>query len=50
MRQSFYVQAAVSFDSHFNESVIDQGTAYRYAAGFQGAVRDLLQHLPMPDC
>ena len=26
---SFYLQAAVSFDSHFGESVIDQGTACR---------------------
>ena len=41
---SFYVQAGLSFDSHLNETVIDQGTAYRYHAGFQGAVRDPLQH------
>eukprot|EP00729_Bicosta_minor_P016853 gene16853-26961_t len=41
---SFYLQSAVSFDTFYNESIIDQGTAYRYHAGFQGAIRDPLQH------
>ena len=38
------VQAGLSYDSRFNETLIDQGTAYRYFAGFEGAVRDPLQH------
>ena len=42
---SHVLLAGVSFDSHMNESVVDQGTAYRYYAGFQGAVRDPLQHV-----
>ena len=41
---SYVLQAAPSFDSYFGEHIIDQGTAYRYSAGFQGAVRDPLQH------
>jgi hypothetical protein len=44
MWHSYYFQAAVSFDTFFNEHIIDQGTAYRYSAGFQGAIRDPLQH------
>ena len=45
---SFYLQATPTFDSYYNQSIIDQGTAYRYAAGFQGAIRDPLQHaLPL---
>ena len=45
---SFYLQATPTFDSYYNQSILDQGTAYRYAAGFQGAIRDPLQHaLPL---
>lgn len=42
---SFYLAAATSYDTYFNESIVDQGTAYRYHAGFQGAIRDPLQHV-----
>jgi hypothetical protein len=42
---SHMLQAAVTFDSYFGQRVLDQGTAYRYTAGFQGAIRDPLQHL-----
>lgn len=39
----------LTFDNYFNESIIDQGTAYRYGScpfcGFQGAARDPLQHV-----
>ena len=32
----------------FNESMLDQGSQYRYAGGFEGAARDPLQHaLPL---
>jgi hypothetical protein len=45
---SFILQATPTVDTYFNESMIDQGTAYRYNAGFQGAIRDPLQHaLPL---
>ena len=45
---SFMLQATPTFDTYFNETIIDQGTAYRYAAGFQGAIRDPVQHaLPL---
>ena len=32
---SHVLLAGVSYDTHMNESIIDQGTAYRYYAGFQ---------------
>ena len=45
---SYYVQGGITFDSFFNESIIDQGTGYRYGWGFQGAARDPVQHaLPL---
>lgn len=34
----------LTFDSFFNENILDQGTGYRYDMGFQGAARDPLQH------
>ena len=34
----------LTFDSFFMELILDQGTAYRYDFGFQGAARDPLQH------
>jgi len=36
-------QALTRYD-FFNESVLDQGSQYRYGAGFEGAARDPLQH------
>ena len=41
---SYMLASAVSFDSYFQTHIVDQGTAYRYSAGFQGAIRDPLQH------
>ena len=35
---SFYLAASPTFDSYFGEHILDQGTAYRYSAGFQGWV------------
>jgi hypothetical protein len=39
----------LTFDNYFNESILDQGTGYRYGScsfcGFQGAARDPLQHV-----
>ena len=35
----------LQFYDYFNESVLDQGSQYRYGSGFEGAARDPLQHL-----
>ena len=40
-----YVRQALTKYDFFNESVLDQGSQYRYGAGFEGAARDPLQHL-----
>mmetsp|Transcript_8216 Transcript_8216/g.15678 ORF Transcript_8216/g.15678 Transcript_8216/m.15678 type:complete len:1239 (-) Transcript_8216:96-3812(-) len=42
---SYYLQGGVTFDSFYGEHIIDQGTFYRYSKGFQGAMRDPLQHV-----
>ena len=43
----YHPQALTHYD-FFNESMLDQGSQYRYAAGFEGAARDPLQHaLPL---
>eukprot|EP01052_Picozoa_sp_SAG31_P020975 SAG31_NODE_1600_length_7791_cov_15.201508_3_plen_643_part_00 len=42
---AYYLRGGVSFDSFYNEYIVDQGTAYRYDFGFQGAARDPLQHM-----
>ena len=42
---AYYLRGGVTFDSYFGEFILDQGTAYRYSFGFQGAIRDPLQHL-----
>jgi cellobiose phosphorylase len=42
---SYNTHAALTFDDYFNQTILDQGTDYRYGGGFQGAARDPLQHL-----
>jgi hypothetical protein len=42
---AYYLRGGLTFDSYFREFILDQGTAYRYSFGFQGAIRDPLQHL-----
>jgi hypothetical protein len=43
-----YLRQALTRYDFFNESMLDQGSQYRYAAGFEGAARDPLQHaLPL---
>lgn len=42
---SYYLRGAVTYDTFYAESIVDQGTAYRYSFGFQGAARDPLQHI-----
>lgn len=43
-----YLRQALTFYDFFNESVLDQGSQYRYGSGFEGAARDPLQHaLPL---
>eukprot|EP01084_Bolivina_argentea_P113351 202032_1 len=40
-----YTRTSLSFYDLYNESILDQGTWYRYINGFQGAFRDPLQHM-----
>lgn len=43
-----YLRQALTHYDFFNESVLDQGSQYRYGSGFEGAARDPLQHaLPL---
>jgi hypothetical protein len=43
-----YLRQALTRYDFFNESMLDQGSQYRYAAGFEGAFRDPMQHaLPL---
>ena len=42
---SYMLLSAATVDDGFGERILDQGTSYRYAAGFQGAPRDPAQHL-----
>eukprot|EP01084_Bolivina_argentea_P194796 334311_1 len=43
-----YLRSSLTFYNLYNEYILDQGTAYRYWDGFQGAFRDPLQHsLPL---
>lgn len=42
---AYYLQGGVSYDDYFGEYIVDQGMAYRYSWGFQGAARDPLQHM-----
>eukprot|EP01084_Bolivina_argentea_P194795 334310_1 len=39
-----YLRSSLTFYNLYNEYILDQGTAYRYWDGFQGAFRDPLQH------
>ena len=42
------VRQALTFYEFLNESMLDQGSQYRYASGFEGAARDPMQHaLPL---
>jgi len=36
-----YTLSTVTYDDYFEESIIDQGTNYRYVNGFQGAERGI---------
>ena len=42
---SYMALSTATFDEGFGEHILDQGTAYRYVSGFQGAMRDPAQHL-----
>ena len=43
-----YLRQALTFYDFFNETMLDQGSQYRYSSGFEGATRDPLQHaLPL---
>ena len=45
---SYYLRSGFTYDDFFNEHIVSQGEVYQYCFGFQGAVRDPLQHaLPL---
>lgn len=41
---SMYLRQSLTYDSYFGEHILSQGAYYQYIMGFQGAVRDPLQH------
>ncbi len=41
---NYYLRSAMTYDSFFQEHILSQGLIYQYIMGFQGAVRDPLQH------
>ena len=42
---NYYLRSAITYDSFFQEHILSQGLIYQYIMGFQGAVRDPLQHV-----
>ncbi|MFX1468232.1 MAG: GH36-type glycosyl hydrolase domain-containing protein, partial [Promethearchaeota archaeon] len=42
---NYYLRSAMTYDSFFQEHILSQGLIYQYIMGFQGAVRDPLQHV-----
>lgn len=40
----YYLRSNLTFDSFFKEHILSQGHVYQYIIGFQGAMRDPLQH------
>jgi len=44
----YYLRSGFTFDDFFKNFIVSQGCAYQYTMGFNGAVRDPLQHaLPL---
>lgn len=41
---SIYLRQSLTYDTYFHEHILSQGGFYQYIWGFQGAVRDQLQH------
>jgi hypothetical protein len=45
---NYYLRSGFTYDDFFREHIVSQGQTYQYCNGFQGAVRDPLQHaLPL---
>ncbi|MFX1301763.1 MAG: GH36-type glycosyl hydrolase domain-containing protein [Promethearchaeota archaeon] len=42
---NYYLRSAMTYDSFFQEHILSQGLIYQYIMGFQGAIRDPLQHV-----
>jgi hypothetical protein len=48
---NYYLRGCMTYDSYFQEHILSQGQIYQYIIGFQGALRDPLQHaLPFIYC
>jgi len=42
---NYYLRGAMTYDSYFKEHILSQGQVYQYIIGFQGALRDPMQHV-----
>ncbi len=41
---SIYLRQSLTYDTYFKEHILSQGGFYQYIWGFQGAIRDQIQH------
>ncbi|MFW9823950.1 MAG: GH36-type glycosyl hydrolase domain-containing protein [Candidatus Thorarchaeota archaeon] len=42
---NYYLRGAMTYDDYFKEHILSQGQVYQYIFGFQGALRDPIQHV-----
>ena len=42
---NYYLRGSMTYDSYFKEHILSQGQVYQYIIGFQGALRDPMQHV-----
>jgi hypothetical protein len=41
----YYLRGSMTYDDYFKEHILSQGQVYQYIIGFQGALRDPMQHV-----
>ena len=42
---NYYLRGSMTYDDYFKEHILSQGQVYQYIIGFQGALRDPMQHV-----
>ncbi|MHA2038765.1 MAG: GH36-type glycosyl hydrolase domain-containing protein, partial [Promethearchaeota archaeon] len=42
---NYYLRGCMTYDDYFKEHILSQGHVYQYIIGFQGALRDPMQHV-----
>jgi cellobiose phosphorylase len=42
---NYYLRGSMTYDNYFKEHILSQGSVYQYIIGFQGALRDPMQHV-----